>query len=297
MTTFFSKASRLQVGIVVALLFFGCAYIGSWAWSLLIFSSILVGQGEMTQLLKGKGVKPSQVIIVSSTILMMGMASLNMPQFLPPILTMSAIASFFRLLFRKEKAGINDIGGTLLAVIYLSYLPSHVILLRHLGEHFPQTALLPHWQQPGLHALVFLLSVVAASDIAAYYVGKAFGKHLLAEAISPKKTQEGAIAGLVAGMLFAWITTLIWPFPWEHALILSVLLVATGQLGDLTESMMKRDAGLKDSGEILASHGGFLDRADSYIFSSVVCYYYIYWIIEKQGLAPEVIYWFRHLGS
>jgi len=297
MTTFLSKASRVQVGLVVALLFFGCAYLGSWAWSLLIFASLIVAQGEMTHLLKGKGVKPSQLIILSSTIVMLTMASLNMPQFLPPILTLAAIASFFRLLFRTEKAGINDIGGTLLAVIYLSYFPSHIILLRHLGEHFPQTALLPHWQQPGLHALVFLLCVIAASDIAAYYVGKTFGKHLLAENISPKKTQEGAAAGLIAGMLFGWLTTLIWPFPWEHALILSALLVATGQLGDLTESMMKRDAGLKDSGEILASHGGFLDRADSYIFSSVVCYYYIYWIIEKQGLAPEVIHWFRHLGS
>jgi phosphatidate cytidylyltransferase len=288
-----SKASRVQVGVLVALLFLGCSYWGGWAWSALIFASLLVGQWELTQLLRSKDVKPSQVIIWATTVLMLLVASLDKPQFLPPILTLAVMASFFRLLFRTERAGINDIGGTLLVVFYMVYMPVHMVLLRHLGNHFPQSLHLAQWQQPGFHAVVFLISVIAASDIAAYYVGKAFGKNLLAAAISPKKTQEGAVAGLFAGMLFGWLTTLIWPFPWVHALLLSALLVAVGQLGDLTESMMKRDAGLKDSGELLASHGGFLDRSDSYVFSCAVCYYYMYWVIYRQGLAPEVIHWFR----
>lgn len=137
------------------------------------------------------------------------------------------------------------------------------------------------------------LAVISASDIGAYYVGRALGKHLLYPEISPKKTQEGAIGGLFCGLLLGVGCALLWNIPMGHAVILSVLLVIVGQLGDLTESMMKRDVGMKDSGELLASHGGFLDRADSYIFSGVVSYYYIYWFVLRQGLAPEVMHWFH----
>ena len=291
-----SGLSRVQMGLVIAILFFGAASFGGWFWSLIVLASLLLGQQELYSLLAGIHVKPSKTIIWGSTFFMVLMASLDCPQFLSPILTMAVIASFFRLLFRSPRAGINDIGGTLIVVFYMVYMPAHFILLRHLGSN-ADNAHWPFWQQPGLHYLVMTLAVISASDIAAYYVGKAFGRHLLYPAISPKKTREGAIGGLIAGISMGLATTLIWPFPWEHAVILSILLVVVGQLGDLTESMMKRDAGLKDSGELLASHGGFLDRADSYIFSGAVCYYYIYWVIYRQGLAPEVIHWFTRLGS
>jgi phosphatidate cytidylyltransferase len=285
--------SRVQVGLLVALVFFSTAFLGGWFWSAMVLASILFGERELRALLGGVGVKPSQAIIYLSTALMVLVASLDKPQFLSPILTLTIILGFFRLLFRSPRAGINDIGGTLIIVFYMVFMPAHFILLRHLGNHSGLHA----WQQPGLHYLVLTLSVIAASDIAAYYVGRAFGRHLLYPAISPKKTREGAIGGLVAGILFGLGTCLIWPFPWEHAVILSVILVVVGQLGDLTESMMKRDAGMKDSGGMLASHGGFLDRADGYIFSGAVCYYYIYWVIYRQGLAPDVIQWFEHLRA
>lgn len=286
-------SSRVRVGLIMAALFFGAAVAGGWLWSVVAIISMLIGQRELCALLGSIGVKPSKIIIWSSTVLMVLMASLNRSEFLSPLLTLAVIAGFFRLLFRSPRAGINDIGGTLIVVFYMVYLPAHFILLRHLGN----SADLPFWRQPGLQYLVMTLAIISASDIAAYYVGKTFGRRLLYPAISPKKTLEGAIAGLVAGLAIGLATTWIWPFPWRHALILSLLLVVVGQLGDLTESMMKRDAGLKDSGGLLASHGGFLDRADSYIFSGAVCYYYIYWMIYRQGLASEVIHWFTRPGA
>lgn len=237
------------------------------------------------------GIRPSQIIIYASAVLMVLATSLDKPQFLPPILTLALTASFFRLLFRSPRAHISDIGGTLLVVFYMVYMPVHFIMLRHLGNQ-PH---LSYWNQPGLHYLVMVLAVISASDIMAYYAGRAFGRHLLYPEISPKKTREGAVAGLLAGVGMGVGLGLLWGLPWIHALILSVLLVIVGQLGDLTESMMKRDVGMKDSGMLLASHGGFLDRADSYIFSGAVCYYYIYWIVLRQGLAPEVIQWLEHL--
>lgn len=285
--------SRVQMGLIIAVIFFGCATLGGWWWSALVLASIYFGQKELDALMSNIGVSPSKLIIYSSAILMVLAASLNKTQFISPILTLAVIASFFRLLFRSPRAKIGDIGGTLIVVFYMVYLPVHFIMLRHLGGGTE----LPHLQQPGLQYLCLLLSVISASDTGAYYVGRHFGKHLLYPEISPKKTREGAIGGLLAGVLMGLINTLIWPFPLEHVVILSLLLVIVGQLGDLTESMMKREVGLKDSGALLASHGGFLDRADSYIFSGVVCYYYIYWVVLRQGLAPEVIQWFQHFGA
>lgn len=285
--------SRVQMGLIIAAIFFGCAVLGGWWWSALVLASIYFGQRELESLMGNIGVRPSRLIIFSTAILMVIAASLNQTQFISPILTLAVIASFFRLLFRSPRAKIGDIGGTLIVVFYMVYLPVHFIMLRHLGGGTE----LPHLQQPGLQYLCLLLSVIGASDTAAYYVGRSFGKHLLYPEVSPKKTREGAIGGLLGGVVMGLLNTLLWPFPLEHVIILSVLLVIVGQLGDLTESMMKREVGLKDSGALLASHGGFLDRADSYIFSGVVCYYYIYWVVLRQGLAPEVIQWFRHIGT
>jgi phosphatidate cytidylyltransferase len=288
-----SRLSRVQMGLIIAVVFFGCAFLGGWWWSALVLASIYFGQQELVSLMDNIGVKPSRIIIFSAAFLMVLAASLDKPQFISPVLTLAVIASFFRLLFRSPRAKIGDIGGTLIAVFYIVFLPVHFILLRHLGGG----ETLPAWQQPGLQYLCLLLSVISASDIAAYYVGRTFGKHLLYPEISPKKTREGAIGGLLGGLFLGALNAWLWQLPLGHTLILSVLLVVVGQLGDLTESMMKREVGLKDSGGLLASHGGFLDRADSYVFSGIVCYYYIYWVVLRQGLAPEVIQWFQHWGT
>lgn len=283
--------TRVQMGLIIAVIFFSASALGGWLWSLVVITSIYLGNQELKTLMGGVGVKPSQVIIYSAAILMVLAASMDKPQFLSHILTLAIIASFFRMLFRSSRAKIHDIGGTLIVIFYMVFMPVHYILLRHLGDQSG----LADWQQPGLHYLVMTLAVIAASDIAAYYVGRAFGRHLLYPEISPKKTREGAIGGLLGGILLGFITSWIWPFPWIHTLLLSTILVVVGQLGDLIESMMKREVGMKDSGMLLASHGGFLDRADSYIFSGAVCYYYIYWVVLHQGLAPEVLQWFAHL--
>ncbi|WP_373533259.1 phosphatidate cytidylyltransferase [Vampirovibrio sp.] len=287
------RLSRVQMGLIIAVVFFGCAFLGGWWWSALVLASIYFGQQELEALMGNIGVKPSRIIVFSTAVLMVLSASLNKPQFISPVLTLAVIASFFRLLFRSPRAKIGDIGGTLIVVFYIIFLPVHFILLRHLGGG----ETLPAWQQPGLQYLCLLLSVISASDIAAYYVGRAFGKHLLYPEISPKKTREGAVGGLLGGLFLGVLNAFLWQLPLGHTLILSALLVVVGQLGDLTESMMKREVGLKDSGALLASHGGFLDRADSYVFSGIVCYYYIYWVMLSQGLAPEVIQWFQHLGA
>ncbi len=129
---------------------------------------------------------------------------------------------------------------------------------------------------------VFLvLFTTFASDTAAYFVGKAMGKHKMAPHISPSKTWEGAIAGLIAAVIisnfFTLDTPLQLPFGSGHAIILGVLISIFGQFGDLAESMLKRSASLKDSGSLMPGHGGLLDRIDSILFAGAVTYlYYIF---------------------
>ncbi len=289
-----SKLSRVRVGLSVGMLFLLFAVLGGWFWVALVAFSIYQICKELRGIMAGAGFRPSEVIVQSTAVLMVLVAALNKPHFLPPLLTIAVIAGFFRLIFRSPRAGIGDIGSTLISILYGVYFPVHFILLRQLGP--PQTDVATYLHAPGFHYMLLTLVIISASDVGAYYIGKKFGKNLLSPEISPKKTREGALGGLAMGILFGVLVALGVGFPWKHAVILGVLLVVVGQMGDLAESLMKRDSGMKDSGAMLAGHGGFLDRADSYIFSGAVSYYYIYWVVYQQGLAQEIIHWFRQLG-
>jgi phosphatidate cytidylyltransferase len=125
--------------------------------------------------------------------------------------------------------------------------------------------------------IFFLLLVTWASDTGAYLVGTLYGRHRLAPTISPKKTVEGLVGGLIAAIIAGYAAR--WWFLPDlsglDCLILATLLTIAGLWGDLTESAMKRSVGMKDSGGILPGHGGMLDRLDSLLFTAPVFYYYV----------------------
>ncbi len=131
----------------------------------------------------------------------------------------------------------------------------------------------PYW-------LLYALVLNWAGDSAAYYVGRAWGRHKLAPRISPGKSVEGSLASIAASMIFGWIwLRLLSPgTPLIQVLLFSAIANVAGQLGDLVESAMKRGAGIKDSGTLLPGHGGWLDRVDSSLFSIPVIYYLLNWI-------------------
>ncbi len=156
-----------------------------------------------------------------------------------------------------------------------------VILLGALYIGFPLSTVVSTRTLPGGEWLVLFLAVVTwASDIGAYYAGTLWGKHPLLPSISPKKTVEGVLGGLVlaVGVAFLaqqWFTS---ELSLADAVILGVLLTIAGLLGDLFESMIKRRTGVKDSGGILPGHGGMLDRLDSLLFAAPTFYYYVAYV-------------------
>lgn len=164
-----------------------------------------------------------------------------------------------------KAAAIAGASLTALGALYLGGLGGAVAALRVLPP-----------PDEGAWRVVFLLAAVMVSDSAAYFVGSALGRRKLAPAISPGKTVEGALGGLLGGAAGALVVRQLGlpALPLGHAVGLGLSVAALGVAGDLAESLLKRWAGVKDSGALFPGHGGMLDRLDSILFGAVAVYYY-----------------------
>ncbi|HXG83775.1 MAG TPA: phosphatidate cytidylyltransferase [Pyrinomonadaceae bacterium] len=168
--------------------------------------------------------------------------------------------------FSKMLAGV---GVTVLGVLFVVFLGGFIVSMRVGFE----SAIVPHLSTK---LLAFFFLVVMGADTGAYYVGKNFGKHNLAPAVSPAKTWEGVIGGLVFSSIFALVSS-FWFFPelsYKISIPLAIVMTVVGVCGDLAESAMKRGAGAKDTARILPGHGGLLDRLDSLLFNAPILYYF-----------------------
>lgn len=277
---------RVLSGLIMAVVVASAAVLGGWFWvALAIFGFFPIAYREMLELMAAKDIHPSKVTVNLFCILFYVLAITGLERHFQLAVTGGVIFTFAWLLLRAKPPSICDIGGTIMMFFYLGFLPAHFILVRQIGA-VPGLAF---WEQPGLYYLFLILFIVSASDVFAYYGGKRFGKKLLSPKISPRKTVEGAASGFVCAMATGIAVALLFDITWYHGAILGGILSVVGQVGDLSESLIKRDAGLKDSGTLIPGHGGILDRTDSYIFSGAVGYYYIVWFILNQGLAKEIL--------
>ncbi len=166
--------------------------------------------------------------------------------------------------------GARQPGPGVLSDIAVSLLPVSYIGL-------PLGALVAVLIIAGREALLLLMAAIVVSDSAQYYTGRAFGRHPLAPAISPKKTREGAIGGLVFGTA-AFVIGGRWVFPLTPVVALVLVgatIAAAGMVGDLFESLLKRSAGVKDSSHLIPGHGGVLDRLDSWLFAAPIYYVFV----------------------
>ena len=188
------------------------------------------------------------------------------------VLPLSGAAICAWLLLQPVTGSIADIAASIFGLFYLGFLPSHWLALRNLTatELAPGTATLC---SSGLAITLSTCLMIVASDIGSWAFGKRFGRRPLSP-ISPSKTVEGALGGFACAMAVGLICARVmgWPLGGLPGVALGALVALIGLAGDLTESMMKRDAGLKDSGNVLPGHGGILDRIDSYLFTPAVVY-------------------------
>jgi phosphatidate cytidylyltransferase len=277
--------SRVVSGVVAITLALGMIFLGGWYFTIPFCVLVYLGQLEYFQLVRAKGIAPagkttlvvSQVLLVVSTVV---------PSFADAIFPVAGSLICFYLLFQPKLASIADISTSILGLFYGGYLPSYWMRLRSLGQ--AEVSNLPldgYWIQSwngltslpqGLTHTLLAFGCIWAADIGAYIFGKFFGRTRLSE-ISPKKTVEGAIFGMTAsiavGLTGSWYLNWSgWPVT---GAALGLLIGIASLLGDLTESMMKRDAGVKDSGQLIPGHGGILDRADSYVFTAPLVYYFV----------------------
>ncbi len=275
--------SRLISGIIAIALALSATLIGGWYFTLMFCAIVYLGQLEYFDLVRATGIAPAAktTLVVSQLLLIVATLSADLADVVMPV---AGTFICFYLLFQPKLATIADISTSILGLFYGGYLPSYWVRMRSLDgvsnlplggywtENWTNISALPQ----GLKVTLLTFLCIWAADIGAYFIGKFFGKTRLSD-ISPKKTVEGAVFGVFGSVVVAisgaWY--LDWSgWPWT-GLALGLLIGIASLLGDLTESMMKRDAGVKDSGQLIPGHGGILDRADSYVFTAPLVYYFV----------------------
>jgi phosphatidate cytidylyltransferase len=244
-----------------------------WLWPLFValaFFAMVAGLYEFWWLARKRELKPDVVVgFVAAAALLVAFYFNDLPLVILILIlfTMASLASAM-LKGAPFDRMIASVGATVLGVLYVVLLGGHLVALRTIADPFIQ----PHSSD----LLSFFFLAIMGSDTGAYYTGRTFGRHKLAPTISPGKTWEGAIGGMLASLLMAVIAH-FWFFQelsLRAALPLAAVMNILGVIGDLTESALKRGAGAKDAAQILPGHGGLLDRLDSLLFNAPVIYYF-----------------------
>lgn len=255
---------------------------GGPVFALFIAGLCFLGLKELDVLLQAKGFKFNLNLVYVVGAIVFTLALLNKPNLIMATASLATIATFLAIMARNTEATIADTAVTVLGFMYGTFLPAHLILIRNIDTNeldffnFDFNVFNLSFND-GFWFIFILFFVITVCDIAGFYVGTNLGKHPLCPYISPKKTVEGAIGSTVLGILASICLGFVLGIDILNSFLIGALIVASAQLGDLAESMIKRDANIKDSSDILPGHGGILDRADSYMFTGAIVYYYLHY--------------------
>ena len=254
-----NTAVALATGVVLAGVAVACFEAGpAVALGLAAFVLALAG-GETLGALRHAGYRPMAILALAAVPALVIASYLRGPEAVPVVLAVVIVlAGVWRVLFEGDGSPIEDLGSTVLVIVWVGVLGSFAGLLLN-----PST--FPH--RHGVAYLGAAIALTVAHDIGSFFVGARFGRHRIAPRVSPGKTLEGLLGGsalvfIVAGLLVARVH----PFSVATALGLAAVVVVLAPLGDLLESVIKRDLGLKDMGRLLPAHGGIADRIDAILF-------------------------------
>ena len=277
------SVTRLITGVIFGFTaLFAIMAGGLWIVGLVLIIVTLASK-EYVKILEHKGFRPSSRIIILSSFIFAALAYFNRFDMVALAFTVCSIMAFMSVLFKGKQPYIANVATTILGFVYCGWFPLHLLFLRDLGSHPLYEGLIKtNVTTEGAGYALLLFFAVILTDSMCYYTGCYFGKHKLSKVISPNKTIEGSIGGTLSCMIFCFIFGQVLMIPWYHCIILGLLIAAFAQIGDLCESMIKRDAGVKDSSNILPGHGGFLDRTDSYILTIPVVHYYMFMFVVNN---------------
>jgi phosphatidate cytidylyltransferase len=265
-------------------------WIGGLPFMLAIMVIVVLGLQEFYNLPKSKGANPLATAGMVAAVALPVVAYLGNEYHVTLLLTFVLLGVMVAQLRKREiSSSLESISGTFFGVFYVAWLLSHAIVLRNFSEVVAGkwgtdvSSALP--LEVGRFYVLLAIAVVAACDAGAYFAGRAYGKHKLAPVISPGKTVEGAIGGVLAALLMAFLVrgifTLGWPeivpagdgIAWLMTGAVGIILGLAGIVGDLIESLLKRDAAVKDTGTLIPGSGGVLDRIDSHLLAIPTLYY------------------------
>lgn len=266
---------RILVAVLAIPVIIGFSMWGGWYFVAFVSAISFASFFEFHLLLAAKSVHSNLVIGIISILALILNAFLS---FMPPALLFLIIIALLLLteLFRKNGSEIYNLGGSLFGIFYIGFFTSYLILIRELysGE-------LPMLYDRGGYLIITIMATIWVCDSAAYFLGLAFGKHKLFPRVSPKKSWEGAIAGFVFSIIAVIAAKYIMLdfMTWTQIIGVGLIVGVFGQIGDLIESLIKRDANVKDSSSFIPGHGGVFDRFDSLIFSAPLVYLFLYYTL------------------
>ncbi len=275
-----SKMGSVVNRLIMSAIFIPClltiARRGGIYYLILIDLIILVGLWEFYRMMEAKGLRPYKVIGVLSGIALPWYIFFQQGIYANLLLSVIFIGIMISELWRKEKElAIYHISVTIFGVLYVAWLGSYLFLIRELPHILGQD------YSVGYSYVVLIFALTWSYDTGAYTTGRLFGRHKLFPSISPSKTVEGSIGGIIFSIIGIFIAkAVILPYlEWFDAVLLAVIASVVGQLGDLVESMLKRYVDVKDSSDTIPGHGGILDRFDSLLFTAPVIYYLLRYYI------------------
>lgn len=266
-----------RVLVIVLLLPIGLAaiYFGGWLFVALATILLLLASFEYVTIFRTGGFKPSLIVVLGGTLLFVLGRAINGFESSPWMISLLVLISMAYHLVDfergRDQAG-SDFALTVSGALYVGWLGAYLISLRDISD--------------GMWWVLLVLASVWLADSGAYLIGKQFGRHNITPRLSPKKTWEGYIGGVVVGTLGAAALAALFVSliesgteinAWRGA-ILGLSISVLSILGDLGESMIKRQVGVKDSGNLLPGHGGIFDRIDSWLWAGVIGYYLITWV-------------------
>jgi phosphatidate cytidylyltransferase len=249
-------------GLLLAGLLLGSLILSRPAFVGFLLAVVLLALLELITVLRARATRPAGPVVLAMAGLLVVGAYLEGPSALSFGLLVTILAGFgWYLVDRGRTEVTRNVAATVFAVVYVPFMAAHLALVVARAEHY-------------VGAVIGYAALVVIYDTAAYATGASLGRHLLARHVSPNKSWEGAAGATVACLLAGALLLPLWP-PWTLAsgLVMAAVTCVVAPLGDLSESMLKRDLAVKDMGSILPGHGGMLDRIDALLFAAPALYY------------------------